>query len=357
MVLLEFQVRMLIYLLTLFLAFMGSFESLTERSPNQAAQEYEKYRREDGLVTLLPPYTEWKWNKNDPLARLSVRSAVRAVCLQAGIYYEGSELNTDVDIMAYQYITPKIKDMRPEDALDEILTPVNLRYEIVDNCITLQRVDDGLESAQRLVTLKPPYTTSKALDTQGAQISLQYAVIHIGEQAGLDYDFEKSLENTRPLCQMSIHPEIDNMPFADAMEEILQPKGLTYVIERNTIILVKKETNQGDSYSPDAWRPESRIGAGFRMRQVSLKPPFTGWNPDKRDREDEIAVRAAVGAICRQAGIAFDGEGSYDNTNPMCERRISPSIDRETWEAAMEEILAPGGLDYEVENGKVVLVR
>ena len=89
----HFRRWMITYLLILILIELGIIKiwlikdiplvKTRARNVERVAREIEKFRREDGLVTLLPPYTEWKWNKHDPLARLSVSGAVRAVCLQA----------------------------------------------------------------------------------------------------------------------------------------------------------------------------------------------------------------------------------------------------------------------------------
>jgi len=207
-----------------------------------AENEFEQYRRADGLVTVLPPYTEWKLNRDDLHARLSVEEAVRAVCAQAGVPYNKEPSHRNTHPTWARWIAPVIENMRPEDALDEILAPVNLTYAIEDNGLIMDRIEDGLEPTKRLVTLKSPYLLSKAPDTEGNMISLQYAVIAIGQQAGIGYNWDKSFENTDPICQDVIYPDMEDVPFDEAMEEILGPKGLTYVIESNQIVL-DKETN------------------------------------------------------------------------------------------------------------------
>jgi hypothetical protein len=92
-------------------------------------------------------------------------------------------------------------------------------------------------------------------------------------------------------------------------------------------------------------------------RRVSLKAPFTGWNPNKRDPKDRIAVIHAVGAICRQAGMPLDFEKSYDNIHSSCDQMISPNIVKKPWKEAMESMLDPLGLSYTSENGKVALTK
>jgi hypothetical protein len=92
-------------------------------------------------------------------------------------------------------------------------------------------------------------------------------------------------------------------------------------------------------------------------RRVSLKTPFTGWNPNKRDPEDRIAVIHAVDAICRQAGMPHDFEKSYKNIHSLCDQMISPNIEKRPWKEAMESILEPLDLTYTSENGKVALTK
>jgi hypothetical protein len=311
----------------------------------------------DALVTLVPPYAIWRKEVDPTDPKISIAGAVKAISNQAGyeFHWRISERNTAR--LTSEWIHPDFEDITWEEGMELILTPYDLTYIIEDNAVILTRPGGMEDIAENvLVTLKPPYTRWKAQSTKGNKIALQYAINGIGRQAGIDYNRKKSFENTKPICQAWIHPNIDNMPFKEAMKKILEPKGLTYTIKGNQIVLEKKKKGKRQSPSAKKRMPRSRPAAGFRTREVSLKPPFTGWNPDKRDPDNEISVRAAVGAICRQAGVEFDDERSYDNTSPLCERRISPFIVRETWEAAMEKILTHVGLDYVIENSQVVLV-
>ena len=111
-----------------------------------------------------------------------------------------------------------------------------------------------------------------------------------------------------------------------------------------------------EDLSGDSWDRQPRHRSNDN-RMVSLKPPFTGWNPNKRDPEDQIAVIDAVDAICRQAGMPHDFEKSYENIKPLCNQRISPAIEKRPWKEAMESMLDPLDLTYTSENGKVVLTR
>jgi hypothetical protein len=69
---------------------------------------------------------------------------------------------------------------------------------------------------------------------------VQYAVIEIGRQAGLRYDWDTSARNAGGLCRRWINPEIKEQPFQRAMKEILSPLKLSYEIRDGTTIVLTK---------------------------------------------------------------------------------------------------------------------
>jgi hypothetical protein len=89
------------------------------------------------------------------------------------------------------------------------------------------------------VTLTSPYP----LDYPNAstdKISVQYAVIAVTRQVGIQYDWDPSFRNTDPECRRWITPQIVRMPFPQAMEMILRPVGLTYTIINGKIVLGRR---------------------------------------------------------------------------------------------------------------------
>ena len=100
--------------------------------------------------------------------------------------------------------------------------------------------DENLtEPERKAVTLTQPYPTAeKGASTD--KIAVQYAVIELGKQAGLGYKWDESFKNTDPICRKWVYPEIKNKPFRTAMQELLDPVGLTYELRENAIILKKK---------------------------------------------------------------------------------------------------------------------
>ncbi len=92
---------------------------------------------------------------------------------------------------------------------------------------------------EKKVSLSKPYPASYP-GAPTDRISLQYAVIELGRQAGLHYDWNTSAKNAEELCRRWIYPDIKNQPFGSAMKEILSPLGLKYEIRGgNTIVLTK----------------------------------------------------------------------------------------------------------------------
>ena len=71
--------------------------------------------------------------------------------------------------------------------------------------------------------------------------SVQYVVLKLAAQAGLNYDFEKSKSQTDPLCRQWLNNvSIENKTCREALETILGPLGLRYKVEGEKIVLYRK---------------------------------------------------------------------------------------------------------------------
>ncbi len=88
---------------------------------------------------------------------------------------------------------------------------------------------------------------------------------------------------------------------------------------------------------------------------IVLKHPYTEWDWEKAGKK-RLTVQNAVWAVTKQAGVGYNRQKSYDNTDPICKTWIRPNIETNDWQEAVEEILAPVNLKYVVENGDVVLM-
>ena len=82
------------------------------------------------------------------------------------------------------------------------------------------------------VTLQKPYPRPN--------LSLQFAVMELLKQVGVRYNFRQSYTNTNPLCRRWAHPNVKEKPCYQALDELLDPLGLTYEIEGGQVVLVRK---------------------------------------------------------------------------------------------------------------------
>jgi uncharacterized protein YceK len=110
---------------------------------------------------------------------------------------------------------------------------------LLAGCSTLRSTSVERQAAPKgTVSLNKPYPKSYA-EARTDRISVQYAVIELGKQVGLRYDWNASYRNTNPVCRRWVYPEIEDVDFDSAMQQILNPLQLSYVIEDGTITLVK----------------------------------------------------------------------------------------------------------------------
>ena len=89
------------------------------------------------------------------------------------------------------------------------------------------------------VTLTSPYPESYA-GAPRDKLAVQYAVIEIAKQAGLRYNWDESYRNTDPVCRQWVKPHVVNLPWQQALSQILDPVGLTYELRGDEIILKRR---------------------------------------------------------------------------------------------------------------------
>jgi tetratricopeptide (TPR) repeat protein len=105
-----------------------------------------------------------------------------------------------------------------------------------------QAPGEQIARSDGLVTLKPPYTGLKYDNNDPEpRISLQNAIDVIARQAGMSYNRSESFKNTNPLCRQWVYPDFENKPWKEAIEEVLAPFKLTYIMENNKVVLMKPE--------------------------------------------------------------------------------------------------------------------
>ncbi len=93
---------------------------------------------------------------------------------------------------------------------------------------------------QQNVALMPPYPGRTP-----EKISVQSAVKELLRQVGVGYDRSRSYSHTRPVCLVYIRPKIRDVACRKALESILKPKGLDFVVVGGRVVLVRKGQQRG----------------------------------------------------------------------------------------------------------------
>jgi hypothetical protein len=94
-------------------------------------------------------------------------------------------------------------------------------------------------SLRRKVSLKAPYPQSDP-GAPTDKISVQYAVMEILKQAGVEYDFKQSQANAGELARRWVTPNIVQRPCDTALNQILGSVGLTYEVANGKVVLKRK---------------------------------------------------------------------------------------------------------------------
>jgi hypothetical protein len=72
----------------------------------------------------------------------------------------------------------------------------------------------------------------------------------------------------------------------------------------------------------------------------------------------KASVQDVVQSLAEQAGLKYEWQKSFTQTKPLCNSWVhSVAIEGKTCHEALEQVLKPVGLHYEVENGTMVLSR
>ncbi len=88
---------------------------------------------------------------------------------------------------------------------------------------------------------------------------------------------------------------------------------------------------------------------------VTLTKPYPVT--DKDAPTGKIAVQYAAIELCKQAGLQYNWEASFKNTDPVCRKWVSPEIRNKTFRDAMKALLDPVGLKYELREKEIVLKK
>jgi hypothetical protein len=72
----------------------------------------------------------------------------------------------------------------------------------------------------------------------------------------------------------------------------------------------------------------------------------------------KASVQDIAQALAQQAGLKYEWQKSHTQTDPVCRQWVrNVAIEAKTCREALDQILGPVGLRYQVENGAIVLCR
>jgi hypothetical protein len=161
----------------------------------------------------------------------SVQDVVKSISAQAGLGYSRQKSfdQTNPECRRWVYGV-RLDGVAFATAMQQILSPVGLRYEVENGAVVLYRDPNGPRPGTGVIV---DYATEKK--------SVQYVVMDLAAQVGLGYDFQKSFEQTDPECRRYlINLSIERRTFEEAMALVLEPVGLRYEVEGGKVVLYRK---------------------------------------------------------------------------------------------------------------------
>jgi hypothetical protein len=72
---------------------------------------------------------------------------------------------------------------------------------------------------------------------------------------------------------------------------------------------------------------------------------------------DKISLQDAMMALAKQAKLGYDFGASQANAGEVCKNYITPEIEGIPLREALDKILTPEALTYDIRDGKIVLKK
>jgi carboxyl-terminal processing protease len=105
------------------------------------------------------------------------------------------------------------------------------------------------------------------------------------------------------------------------------------------------------------------ITTALMVAQAACSQPAAGLADERlkstvKYASAQASVQDIVQSLAEQAGLSYDRQKSFAQTDPLCRRWVrNVAIEGMTCHEALDQILKPVGLRYQVENGTIVLSR
>ena len=94
------------------------------------------------------------------------------------------------------------------------------------------------------------------------------------------------------------------------------------------------------------------------LAQAPAGPADTRLESKVKYASEQASVQDIVQSLAEQAGLRYDWQKSHDQTDPLCRQWVrNVAIEGKTCKEALEQVLKPVGLRYQVEEGMLVLSR
>jgi len=224
----------------------------------------------------------------------SVQDVVQNLVEQVGLKYDWDKSRAQTDPLCRRWVRNVAIDGKTcSQALEEILKPVGLRYQVEKGVVVLSRQSSGAAPAVSS-TAEPKPAAAGSADPRLAkkvtfatqQASVQDIVQKLTQQVGLKYDWDKSRAQTDSLCRRWVrNVDFKDKPCREALEETLKPVGLRYEVQNGVLVLSRQPKST----------PPPRAGASFNDSSVQVEPVRAEVNaPNPPAQPADPPVRLAV---------------------------------------------------------------
>jgi serine/threonine protein kinase len=186
----------------------------------------------------------------------------------------------------------------------------------------------GLLRNHQSSSIKSDYLSQARLQTKvkyaAKQASVQDIVQNLAEQAGLKYDWQKSFDQTDPLCRQWVrNVSIEGETCQQALNQILNPVGLRYQVENGVLVLSRQDEGPTKSdYIGQGWFPlgdSIEITSVVRMSdQMVVKGRYNLVSHDQASLALYITSTNQSGfpENVKQTTIISQGHGDFELVHP-----------------------------------------
>jgi tRNA A-37 threonylcarbamoyl transferase component Bud32 len=175
-------------------------------------------------------------------------------------------------------------------------------------------------------------------DMQSLRFRIRYQVTHIvGGNARHPVTAEISYEGPTP-------------PSGKARAFFI-PFGRDQQAKYLIVAFVTKAASKGTASEP----PSSEQTT---LAQAPAVPADTRLGSKVKYASEQASVQDIVQSLAEQVGLRYDWQKSHDQTDPLCRQWVrNVAIEGKTCNEALEQVLKPVGLRYQVKDGVLVLSR